>query len=153
MTPLAPEQYPTWAVIVAVAAALVTTGIVVGAVLYYLYRRRNRRVGTREYQFPRRSRGSRDQGGWGPWMLSVIAFALLAAVGIAGCAERAVIVPPTVPVRLAEQLYSVSVWVKDTTGKEVKARADLFPGMIIATDPNDFPTATRAKFMNLRRDE
>lgn len=142
MTPLAPEQYPMWAVIVAVAVALATTGIVVGAVMYFLYRRRNRRIGTREYSFPR-----------GRGFLPVVALCAAMIGAVAGCAERAVIVPPTVPVRLAEHLHGVSVWVKDTKGREVKARADLFPGMIIATDPNDFPTATRAKFMNLRRDD
>jgi hypothetical protein len=115
---------------------------IVALVQFVKHRSRNKRVGTRNYKFPRKP------GGW--FGLPAV---FLAAAVLAGCAERAVIVPPTVPVRLAEQLYNVSVWVKDTTGREVKARADLFPGMIIATDPQDFPTATRARFMNLRRDQ
>ena len=133
------ETYPAWALIIAAIMTALIGSLVIGVALYVSYRSKNRRVGTREYRFSSRRR-------FWPW-------ALFLAVLLSGCMERAVIVPPTVPVRLAQHLSGVAVWVKDTNGKEVKARADLFPGMIIATDPHDFPTITRAKFMNLRRDE
>lgn len=94
-------------------------------------------------------RGGSLRRWWKPWTWMFLA---LVAVSLIGCMERAVIVPPTVPVRLAEDLKGVRVWVKDTSGREVKARADLFPGMIVVTDPGDFPTETRARTMNLRRD-
>ena len=145
------ETYPTWALIVAGAAMLF--GLAIGVRVFIAYCRRNKRIGTRSYEFPATRGGCRGRRratrGWRFWPFSIVLLAVL----LGGCMERAVIVPPTVPVRLAEQLHGVSVWVKDTNGKEVKARADLFPGMIIATDPKDFPTVTRARFMNLRRDQ
>lgn len=143
MTPSVPilDQYPTWVLVVAAAVMSLLGGGVIGAIVYLRFKR-DRRIGTRSYRFPTK------RGGW--FHLPTI---FVVAVLLGGCMERAVIVPPTVPVRLAEHLSGVAVWVKDKDGDEVKARADLFPGMIIATDPEDFPTATRARFMNLRRDE
>jgi len=136
------EAVPTWALVVSLLALALLGGFVIGAVVYLYHRRGDRRVGTRDYRFPNAHR-------FWPWMFCGVALALL----LGGCMERAVIVPPTVPVRLAQKLYGVHVWVKSLDGKEVKARADLFPGMIIVTDPRDFPTEARAKFMNLRGDE
>lgn len=76
----------------------------------------------------------------------------LAAILLVGCtAERAYFVPPSVPVRLGEDISGVDVYVKDAdTGEMVKATADLIAGMWILVDPDEWTVQDRAEAINLR---
>lgn len=94
---------------------------------------------------------------------SIVKCAILFAVVLAsGCVQfvaekkpdvQVVFIKPSVPVMLNEELKDVSVMVKDkATGELRRAAADLFPGMWLIVDPEDFSTAKRAESINLRKE-
>ena len=80
---------------------------------------------------------------------------LLAVVLICGCLRvepQALMVPPTIPVRLAEPVEGVAVWVKMRDGEYVRARADLFAGLYVVADPGYFTDSEMVRMMQLRRE-
>ena len=71
-----------------------------------------------------------------------------------GCSQHvAHFVPPSVPVRLGEELTNVKVYVPGADGTLLEARATLRPGVWISYDPREWPLPSRESEMDLRRDK
>lgn len=79
----------------------------------------------------------------------VLGFILIFA-SLGGCVQRIAHFPkPSLPIRLAEPLKGVKVYVKNTKGELVEATADLYPGLWIFVDPKEWDSAAKAKALNL----
>ncbi len=75
-----------------------------------------------------------------------------AMMSISGCIQhRAYFSKPSIPIRLAEPIKGVKVYVKNSKGEMIEATADLYPGLWIFVDPKEWTTAERAKALNLTR--
>lgn len=65
------------------------------------------------------------------------------ALGLSACGRNTVVLRETQPAMIAESA-TLKVWVKDSTGKQVRATRQVVPGEFVLGDPNGAKTPSPA---------
>lgn len=78
--------------------------------------------------------------------LTILILSAACALGLSGCGRSTVVLRETQPAMIAESA-TLKVWVKDSTGKQVRATREVIPGEFVLGDPNGAkpPVANAAK--------
>lgn len=68
-------------------------------------------------------------------LLTMLTLSAACALALSGCGRSTVVLRETQPAMIAESA-TLQVWVKDSTGKQVRATRQVIPGEFVLGDPN-----------------
>ncbi len=66
---------------------------------------------------------------------TILILSAVCVLGLSGCGRNTVVLRETQPAMIAESA-TLKVWVKDSTGKQVRATREVIPGEFVLGDPN-----------------
>lgn len=77
-------------------------------------------------------------------LLTILILSAVCALALSGCGRSTVVLRETQPAMIAEPA-KLQVWVKDSTGKQVRATREVIPGEFVLGDPNGAKAVPQSK--------